>query len=106
MNLIPRAMGYAWMLTFSTETNGFSLGTLYRTLADVEGPCLIVVFDTNANVFGAMTSGKLYPSEHFYGTGESCLYTFYPSFKIFKWTGENNFFTRGNNEGIGFGCGE
>jgi hypothetical protein len=53
-----------------------------------------------------MSSSKLYQSEHYYGTGESFLFTFYPSFKVFKWTGENNFFTRGTLEGLGFGCGE
>jgi len=106
VNLIPRAMGYSWTQTFSTEQHGFSLNHLYRTLVDMEGPCLIVVQDTCRNVFGVMTSSKLYPSEHYYGTGESFLFTFYPSFRIFKWTGENNFFTRGNSESIGFGCGE
>lgn len=106
VNLIPRAMGYNWVLSFSTEKHGFSLNTIYRNLADVESPCLVVVMDTNLNVFGAMVSGKLVPSEHFYGTGESFLYTFYPSFKVFKWTGENNFFTKGNSEGVYFGAGE
>jgi hypothetical protein len=53
-----------------------------------------------------MSSSKLYQSEHYYGTGESFLFTFYPTFKVFKWTGENNFFTRGTLEGLGFGCGE
>ena len=52
-----------------------------------------------------MSSTKLYQSEHFYGTGESFLFTFWPSFRIFKWTGEDNFFTRGTNESISFGCG-
>ncbi len=31
-----------------------------------------------------MTSCKLYSSDHYYGTGESFLFTFYPKFKIFK----------------------
>lgn len=69
----------------------------------MEGPCLIVVKDTSNNVFGAMSSTKLFQSEHFYGTGESFLFKFTPSFKVFKWTGENNFFTRGTNESISFG---
>lgn len=106
VNLIPRAMGYTWLKTFSTNDHGFSLKHLYRTLSDVETPCLIIVQDTVQNIFGVMTDSKLYPSEHYYGTGECFLFTFYPSFKVFKWTGENNFFMRGNNEGVGFGCGE
>jgi hypothetical protein len=47
-----------------------------------------------------MSSTKLYQSEHFYGSGESFLFTFWPSFKAYKWTGENAFFTRGTNESI------
>ncbi|CAF0703097.1 unnamed protein product [Brachionus calyciflorus] len=105
-NLIPRAVGYDWILSFSTELHGFSLGTMYRQLSEVEGPCLIVVLDSNQNIFGAMSSCKLYPSEHYYGTGESFLFSFTPSFKVYKWTGENNFFIRGNSEGLGFGCAE
>ena len=50
LNLIPRAVGYNWVLSFSTEANGFSLNTMYRTLADVDTPCLIVIMDTNRNV--------------------------------------------------------
>jgi hypothetical protein len=49
-NLIARAVSYDWILTFSTETSGFSLNTLYRTMSEVDSPCLIVVMDTNRNV--------------------------------------------------------
>ena len=52
VNLIPRAVGYNWMLAFSTELHGFSLNTIYRNLAQVDGPCLVVVMDTNRNVIG------------------------------------------------------
>ena len=50
LNLIPRAVGYNWILSFSTEANGFSLSTMYRTLAEVDTPCLVVIMDTNRNV--------------------------------------------------------
>lgn len=106
VNLIPRAMGYTWLRSFSTDEQGFSLKHLYRQLSEVETPCLIIVQDTCRNIFGVMTDSKLYPSEHYYGTGECFLFSFYPSFKVYKWTGENNFFMRGNTESIGFGCGE
>jgi hypothetical protein len=43
-------MGYNWVLSFCTEEHGFSLATLYRHLAEIESPCLIVVMDTNRNV--------------------------------------------------------
>jgi hypothetical protein len=53
VNLIPRAVGYNWVLTFGTEQHGFSLNTMYRLLADVDSPCLVVVMDTNRNVIGS-----------------------------------------------------
>ena len=50
VNLIPRAIGYAWVKSFGTDENGFSLKHLYRCLDKVETPCLIVVQDTAKNV--------------------------------------------------------
>ncbi len=80
---------------------------MYRALANIKTPCLFVILDSNQNVFGAMTVAKVYESKHnFYGTGESFLYTFTPKFKIFKWTKENNFFTRTYADGIAFGISE
>lgn len=70
------------MLTFSTENHGFSLSTIYRLMTDIDSPCLIVVKDTNNQIFGAMTSTNILQSDHFYGTGESFLFTFYPDFKV------------------------
>ena len=106
-NLIPRAIGYDWILSFSTEKNGFSLASLYRSLANVESPCLFVIKDKHHNVFGAMTVSRVYESKHkFFGNGESFLFTFTPKFKVFKWSGENRFFTRGLADGLAFGCSE
>jgi hypothetical protein len=82
VNLIPRAVGYNWTLSFSTEAHGFSLNTLYRQMVEVESPCLVVVQDTSGQVFGAMAPCTLTPSEYFYGTGETFLYTFNPSFRV------------------------
>jgi len=57
-------------------------------------------------VFGALTSCSLHVSDHFYGTGESLLYKFNPSFKVFHWTGENMYFIKGNMESLSIGAGE
>jgi hypothetical protein len=105
-HLPARAEGYAWSLIFSSAQHGFSLQTLYRRMAKFESPVLLVIMDTENNVFGALTSCSLRVSEHFYGTGESFLFTFYPEFKIFTWTGENLYFIKGNNESLAIGSGD
>jgi len=105
-HLPARAEGYSWSLVFSTSQNGFSLNSLYRKLARIESPILIVIQDTENNVFGALTSCSLHVSELFYGTGESLLYKFNPSFKVFHWTGENLYFIKGNPESLSIGAGD
>lgn len=49
-HLPARAEGYSWSLVFSTSQNGFSLNSLYRKLARIESPILIVIQDTDNNV--------------------------------------------------------
>lgn len=61
---------------------------------------------SSLQVFGALTSCSLHVSELFYGTGESLLYKFNPSFKVFHWTGENLYFIKGNPESLSIGAGE
>ncbi|XP_055685874.1 TLD domain-containing protein 2 isoform X28 [Lutzomyia longipalpis] len=105
-HLPARAEGYSWSLVFSTSQHGFSLNSLYRKMHRLESPILIVIQDTGNNVFGALTSCSLHVSDHFYGTGESLLYKFNPSFKVFHWTGENLYFIKGNPESLSIGAGD
>ncbi|XP_017140907.1 oxidation resistance protein 1 isoform X25 [Drosophila miranda] len=105
-HLPARAEGYSWSLIFSTSQHGFALNSLYRKMARLESPVLIVIEDTDNNVFGALTSCSLHVSDHFYGTGESLLYKFNPSFKVFHWTGENMYFIKGNMESLSIGAGD
>ncbi|XP_074656479.1 oxidation resistance protein 1-like [Tubulanus polymorphus] len=103
--LPARAEGYPWTLIYSSDQNGFSLKTLYRSMCGFDTPVLLVIKDTNNRVFGALTSCSLKMSEHFYGTGESFIYTFNPEFRVYPWTGENNFFIKGNRESLAMGAG-
>ncbi|XP_067123097.1 oxidation resistance protein 1-like isoform X1 [Centruroides vittatus] len=105
-HLPARALGYCWTLIYSTSKHGFSLKTLYRKMSNVESPVLLTISDTNGAVFGAMSSCPLKISEHFYGTGESFLYSFYNGFKHYPWSGENMYFIKGNIESLAFGAGE
>lgn len=67
---------------------------------------LIIYLMLFGQVFGALTSCSLHVSELFYGTGESLLFKFNPSFKVFHWTGENLYFIKGNPESLSIGAGE
>ncbi|XP_044743492.1 oxidation resistance protein 1 isoform X3 [Chrysoperla carnea] len=105
-HLPARAEGYVWTLVFSTSQHGFSLNSMYRKMSKLESPILMVIEDTDNNVFGALTSCALKVSDHFYGTGESLLFRFSPKFQVFNWTGENLYFIKGNNESLSIGAGD
>ena len=49
-HLPARAEGYLWTLVFSTSQHGFSLNSMYRKMAKVESPILLVIEDTEGNV--------------------------------------------------------
>ena len=102
----PRIQGHTWTLTFSTASHGFSLSSLYRACARVDTPVLIIVQDTDHAVFGACVSQPPQLSDKFVGTGESWLFTFYPSFKVFQWTGDNNYIMRAAADNLIVGSSE
>ncbi|XP_023932512.1 oxidation resistance protein 1 [Lingula anatina] len=104
--LPPRAEGYPWTQVYSTEQHGFSLHTLYRLMQGLDNPVMIVIKDTDEQIFGALTSDPIKVSDHFYGTGETFLFTFYEEFKTYNWTGENTFFVKGNQHSLAIGAGE
>ncbi|XP_069477594.1 oxidation resistance protein 1 isoform X2 [Ambystoma mexicanum] len=104
-HLPPRTIGYPWTLAYSTGKNGMSLKTLYRTMLGLDTPVLLVIKDSDGQVFGALSSEPFKVSEGFYGTGETFLFTFFPSFHIFKWTGDNMFFIKGDMDALAFGGG-
>ncbi|XP_017461038.1 PREDICTED: oxidation resistance protein 1-like [Rhagoletis zephyria] len=105
-HLPARAEGYGWSLIYSTAIHGFSLNTLYREMKRFDSPVLLIIEDTNGAIFGALLSNSLQLSDHFYGTGETFLFTFYPDFACYPWTGENLFFIKGNADSVSVGAGE
>ena len=105
-HLPARAEGYTWSLLYSTSKHGFSLKSLYREMAKVESPVLMVIQDTQGSIFGSLTSCPIKTSDLFYGTGESFLFTFDPDFARFPWTGDNMYFIKGNADSLVIGAGE
>ncbi|XP_075718440.1 nuclear receptor coactivator 7 isoform X3 [Rhinoderma darwinii] len=103
--LPARVQGYPWHLTYSTQQHGTSLKTLYRNLCSLDCPVLLVVKDMDNQVFGAYATHPFRLSDHYYGTGETFLFTFSPDFKAFKWSGENSYFINGDTTSLELGGG-
>jgi len=75
-------------------------------MVGIDSPILLIIEDTQGNVFGAVTSCEIRVSESFYGTGESFLFAMNPKLQIYSWTGENSYFIQGNNESLAIGAGD
>ncbi|XP_068996213.1 TLD domain-containing protein 2 isoform X2 [Embiotoca jacksoni] len=100
-----RTQGYQWQLVYSTAVHGSSLKTLYRNMAGLDSPVLLVIKDMHKKVFGAFSSDPFRVSKYCYGTGETFLFSFSPDFKAYRWTGENSYFMSGNFESLQIGGG-
>ncbi|XP_077638359.1 nuclear receptor coactivator 7 isoform X2 [Lonchura striata] len=103
--LPARVQGYPWRLAYSTLEHGTSLKTLYRRSAALDSPVLLVIKDMDNQIFGAYATHPFRFSDHYYGTGETFLYTFSPHFKVFKWSGENTYFINGDTTSLELGGG-
>nr|XP_008118057.1 PREDICTED: nuclear receptor coactivator 7 isoform X2 [Anolis carolinensis] len=104
--LPARVQGYPWRLIYSTQEHGTSLKTLYRKSASLDSPVLLVVKDMDNQIFGAYATHPFRLSDHYYGTGETLLFTFNPLFKVFKWSGENTYFINGDVTSLELGGGD
>ncbi|NXC29090.1 TLDC2 protein, partial [Campylorhamphus procurvoides] len=95
-HLPPRLTQQPWQLLFCTRRDGFSLQSLYRRGGQGGCPALLLIRDTEGQAFGAFSSSAIRCSSGFYGTGETFLFSFCPELKVFRWTGRNNFFVKGD----------
>ncbi|VDK41828.1 unnamed protein product [Gongylonema pulchrum] len=117
VEILPaRAAGYPWINIYSSEKHGFSLHTFYRKMIDWDeemSPILLVIRDCNDNVFGAIASTTLRPSDHFFGTGDSCLlYRFVndsetneKELRTYPWSGQNQLFVKASRDSLSVGAG-
>ncbi|XP_045660520.1 TLD domain-containing protein 2 isoform X2 [Ursus americanus] len=103
LHLPARVTGHPWSLAFCTSRDGFSLQSLYRQMEGHNGPVLLVLRDQDGQMFGAFSSSAIRLSKGFYGTGETFLFSFSPQLKVFKWTGSNSFFVKGDLDSLMMG---
>uniref|UniRef100_A0A914WCU7 Oxidation resistance protein 1 n=1 Tax=Plectus sambesii TaxID=2011161 RepID=A0A914WCU7_9BILA len=75
-------------------------------------PTLLIVMDIADRVFGAIVSCPVQPSEHFYGTGDSCLLwrfigdtSYTRQLQSWSWTGDNQLFVNASKESLAIGAG-
>ncbi|XP_036406261.1 nuclear receptor coactivator 7 isoform X1 [Megalops cyprinoides] len=104
-HLPARTQGYPWQLVYSTAVHGTSLKTLYRNMTDLDCPVLLVIKNMDNQVFGAFSTHPFKISEHCYGTGETFLFSFNPEIKVYRWSGENSYFIKGNTDSLQLGGG-
>ncbi|XP_035294562.1 TLD domain-containing protein 2 isoform X1 [Cricetulus griseus] len=105
LHLPARVTGHPWSLVFCTSRDGFSLRRLYRQMEGHSGPTLLLLKDQDGQMFGAFSSSAIRLSKGFYGTGETFLFSFSPQLKVFKWTGSNSFFVKGDLDSLMMGSG-
>uniref|UniRef100_A0A5K3EZ33 Oxidation resistance protein 1 n=1 Tax=Mesocestoides corti TaxID=53468 RepID=A0A5K3EZ33_MESCO len=102
--LPPSRLGNTMKLVFSTARDGFSLNTLYRKTQFIQDVNLLLIRDYLGSVFGALLSERMHCSQHFYGTGESCVFHWRNGFKCYNWTKKNYFFMQGSHNSFLIGA--
>jgi len=104
--LPSRFIGTKWVNVFDTELDGFTLGRLYRNFRDfpTEITCSLIVIKDSDAVFGAFVSERLKESRSTYGTGESFLFTNWPVWTVYPWSGVNDHYAKGDNKGLHVGA--
>lgn len=94
----------AWNLLYSTARHGVSLNTFYMKTRN-RGPSVMLVEDSEGFVFGAFVSESWEVRKGFYGTGESLLFTLFPAFNVYSWSGLNDYFMFAREDQMAIGGG-
>ena len=96
--------GNAWSLLYSTSQHGASLHTLL-TLVQRQKPTLLILSTNKGHVFGGYATESWHIDSHYYGTGESFLFSFSEQFERYPWSHKNSYFMLCKRTAIGMGGG-
>lgn len=96
--------GNAWSLLYSTSQHGASLHTLL-TLVKRQQPTLLILSTNTGRVFGGYATESWHIDSHYYGTGESFLFSFTEELERYSWSRKNSYFMLCNETSIGMGGG-
>lgn len=94
-----------WKKVFSVDEDGVSLQTFYKNAHNYSNAILFIE-DDGGYKFGAYTTEDWAIHKHFYGTGESFLFTFRDSeedIEFYKWSGYNDHVQYSDEESIAVG---
>lgn len=92
---------------FTTESHGFSLQTLFRKCAKFENLLMLIETDTGSIVGAFMTQSVSNRGNHFFGTGETFIFSLSPVAEKYSWAmnHRDSSFIYANDDLIGFGSG-
>jgi len=101
-------------LLFSSSKDGMSFDMLAKSVTGYAGATVMVIKDSESNVFGAFSSIEWEESSLFFGKSSSFLFSFYPVFQILRARSDGSTPGTGNfqylkcrgrtgHQGIGFG---
>lgn len=120
LSIAPSVSAKNWVLRYCSAIHGISYLTFFRRVKDI-GPCILIIKDTRGALFGAFLSTSPVERSHYYGSGETFVFTFWQNDKnesetthipeedvpvaVYTWTSRNNFliYTDGRSIAIGGG---
>ncbi|KAI9026596.1 TLD-domain-containing protein [Phycomyces nitens] len=96
-----------WELLYSLDQHGASLNTFYSRIKE-KGPCILILENSEEEIFGAYISEPFQSGSLYYGSGECFLWRIEPncqSVQVYPWTMANNYLIFSNQDCIALGGG-
>lgn len=101
-----------WVVGYMPGVHGVSLQTMYRQCLAFNGPSLVVIEDTQGNIFGGFASHRWVPCDRYYGNDDAFVFRSYKingrhEVDIFHpVNGSNNYFQYASKNAFAMGGGQ